>query len=59
MSSKKFGKIWEAADTIEEARSWCAQYLARGAIEVSLKPQVPGRRGPARPPLPTPWWISW
>ena len=41
MSSKKFGKIWETADTIEEARSWCAQYLARGAIEVSLKPQVP------------------
>ena len=41
MSSKKFGKIWETADTIVEARSWCAQYLARGAIEVSLKPQVP------------------
>lgn len=48
MSSKKFGKIWETADTIEEARSWCAQYLARGAIEVSLKPQVPRptRAGP-------------
>ena len=35
----KLGRIWWAADTPQEAERWQADYLAKGASNVELKPR--------------------
>lgn len=38
----KLGRIWWAADTPQEAERWQADYLAKGASNVELKPRDDG-----------------
>lgn len=34
----KTGRIWQVADSIDQAKEWAELYLRRGAIQVDLKP---------------------